>query len=41
MSYAQCWRLIRRYAAAVQVVGADGHLRASNGRDFRHGAAVD
>lgn len=42
MSYAQCWRLIRRYAAAadVQVVGADGHLRAPNGRDFRHGAAV-
>ena len=42
MSYAQCWRLIRRYAAAadVQVIGPDGQVRAPNGRDFRHGAAV-
>jgi integrase/recombinase XerD len=42
MSYAQCWRLIRHYAAKanVQVVGADGRTRAPNGRDFRHGAAV-
>ncbi len=42
MSYAQCWRLIRLHAAAagVEVVGADGRLRAPNGRDFRHGAAV-
>jgi integrase/recombinase XerD len=42
MSYAQCWRLIRRYAAqaGVQVVGADGRFRPPNGRDFRHGAAV-
>ena len=42
MSYAQRWRLIRRYAAAadVQVIGPDGRVRAPNGRDFRHGAAV-
>jgi integrase len=42
MSYAQCWRLIRHYAskADVQVVGSDGSVRAPNGRDFRHGAAV-
>jgi integrase/recombinase XerD len=42
MSYAQCWRLIRHYAAKdnVQVVGASGSIRAPNGRDFRHGAAV-
>jgi integrase len=42
MSYAQCWRLIRHYAAManVQVVGADGQIRAPNGRDFRHGAAT-
>jgi len=42
MSYEQCWRLIRHYAALadVQVIGADGQLRPPNGRDFRHGAAV-
>ncbi|SRR6266545_3930469 len=42
MSYAQCWRLIRHYAAkaGVEVVGAEGQLRPPNGRDFRHGAAV-
>jgi integrase/recombinase XerD len=42
MSYEQCWRLVRRYGmlAGVTVVGADGQLRAPNGRDFRHGAAV-
>ena len=43
LSYGHCWRLIRRYAiaAGVFVVGADGALRPANGRDFRHGAAVN
>jgi integrase/recombinase XerD len=43
MSYGHCWRLIRRYAMAadVFVVSADGTLRPANGRDFRHGAAVN
>jgi integrase len=43
MSYEQCWRLIRRYAAlgGVQVIGGTGELRPPNGRDFRHGAAVN
>lgn len=42
MSYAQCWRLTRQFAAKanLQVVGADGQTRSPNGRDFRHGAAV-
>jgi integrase len=42
MSYEQCWRLIRRYALAAGVLVADGdRLRPANGRDFRHGAAVN
>jgi integrase len=43
MSYGHCWRLIRRYsvAAGVLVAGPDGQLRPANGRDFRHGAAVN
>jgi integrase len=42
MSYEQCWRLIRRYALAAGVQVLDGErLRLANGRDFRHGAAVD
>ncbi len=42
MSYEQCWRLIRRYAlaAGVQVLDSET-LRPANGRDFRHGAAVN
>jgi integrase/recombinase XerD len=42
MSYEQCWRLIRRYALAAGVQILDGErLRPANGRDFRHGAAVN
>jgi integrase/recombinase XerD len=43
MSYGHCWRLIRQYsiAAGIEVIGSDGHLRPANGRDFRHGAAVN
>jgi integrase/recombinase XerD len=43
MSYGHCWRLIRQYsiAAGVFVAGSDGALRPANGRDFRHGAAVN
>ena len=43
MSYGHCWRLIRRYAiaAGVFVAGPGGGLRPANGRDFRHGAAVN
>jgi hypothetical protein len=42
MSYEQCWRLIRRYALAAGVQVLDGErLRPANGRDFRHGAAVN
>ena len=43
MSYGHCWRLIRRYALAadVLVVGTNGVPRPATGRDFRHGAAVN
>jgi integrase len=42
MSYEQCWRLIRRYALVAGVQVLDGEmLRPANGRDFRHGAAVN
>ena len=42
MSYEQCWRLIRHYALAAGVQVLDGErLRPANGRDFRHGAAVN
>ena|SRR5947209_9082484 len=43
MSYGHCWRLIRRYALAadVLVVGPNGVPRPATGRDFRHGAAVN
>jgi integrase/recombinase XerD len=43
MSYGHCWRLVRRYsiAAGVFVTGGDGAFRPANGRDFRHGAAVN
>lgn len=42
MSYEQGWRLIRRYALAAGVHVLDGEtLRPANGRDFRHGAAVN
>jgi integrase/recombinase XerD len=42
MSYEQCWRLIRRYALVARVQVLDGErLRPANGRDFRHGAAVN
>ena len=43
MSYGHCWRLLRQYsiAAGVQLIGSDGHPRPANGRDFRHGAAVN
>jgi site-specific recombinase XerD len=43
MSYGHCWRLIRQYSltAGVFVTGSDGELRPANGRDFRHGAAVN
>jgi integrase/recombinase XerD len=42
MSYEQCWRLIRRYALLAGVHVLDGEaLRPANGRDFRHGAAVN
>jgi len=43
MSYGHAWRLIRQYsiAAGVSVTGSDGDPRPANGRDFRHGAAVN
>src|SRR5919198_5799298 len=43
MSAVHAWRIVTACSrrAGVQVEDGQGHLRAANARDFRHGAAVN